>query len=182
MIFKNRELSEKFDIEFQKWKRWSREFLPSEKIRALSKGYAREYSPNEAFIVYLGGHLVGALDFSIPDAKKIIKDLTPFFYSKGLFPEVKNFRPTKKDELVKKRWKITIYPDDQLGFDYTARGHIDEKTITYKGEGVHQEIFVEEHISTLKPGESKKTNLSKGKLLDISFLLTSFQLKLEDRI
>jgi hypothetical protein len=175
-------LSEKFDIEFQKWKRWSREFLPPEKIRSLAKGYAREYSQNEAFIVLLGGHLVSALDFSIPDAKKIIEDLTPFFNSKGLFPSVKNFRPAKKDKLVK-GWKVTIYPDDQLGFDYTARGHIDEKTITYKGESVHQEIFVEENITTaLKLGESKKTNLSKGKLLDISFLLTSFQLKLEGRI
>lgn len=181
MVLKNRELSRIFNIEFQKWKRWSREFLPPEKIRALPKGYAREYSRNEAFIVYLGGHLVGALDFSIPDAKKIIEDLTPFFDSKGLFPKVKNFKPTKKDKLVK-GWKITIYPDDQLGFDYTARGHIDEKTIKYKGEGVQQEIFVEEHISILKPGEFKKTNLSEGKLLDISFLLTSFQLKLEGKI
>ena len=181
MALKNRELSETFNIEFQKWKRWSREFLPSEKIRALGKGYAREYSHNEAFIVYLGGHLVSALDFSIPDAKKIIEDLTPFFDSKGLFPKAKNFRPTKRDKLVK-GWKINIYPNDQLGFDYIARGHIDEKTIKYKGEGVHQEIFVEERISILKPGELEKTNLSKGKLLDISFLLTSFQLKLEGEI
>ena len=64
-----------FNINLAKWKRWSREFLPPDPLGGLQSGYARQYSPDEAFTVFLGGHLVGDLKFSISETKQILVDL-----------------------------------------------------------------------------------------------------------
>ena len=74
----NRELSEYLDIRLSKWKRWSREFLPPDPLGGLQSGYARQYTIAQAFKVFLGGHLVAHLHFSIPEAKKIIEELKPW--------------------------------------------------------------------------------------------------------
>jgi hypothetical protein len=71
----SRELSHLFQIPLNRWKRWSREFLPPDPLGGLQSGYARQFSTREAFIVYLGGFLVAGLGFSIPQARRIIKDL-----------------------------------------------------------------------------------------------------------
>ena len=74
----NRELSEKLGIKLSKWKRWSREFLPPDPLGGLQSGYARQYTLDQAFIVFLGGHLVADLHFSIPETKQIIEELGPW--------------------------------------------------------------------------------------------------------
>ena len=71
----NKEISQIFSINLAKWKRWSREFLPPDPLGGLQSGYARQYNLDEAFTVYLGGHLVGGLKFTIPEAKQILYDL-----------------------------------------------------------------------------------------------------------
>ena len=65
-FFTNRELSDKLGIKLAKWKRWSREFLPPDPLGGMQSGYARQYNPDQAFTVFLGGHLVADLKFSIP--------------------------------------------------------------------------------------------------------------------
>jgi hypothetical protein len=71
----SRELAHLLQIPLNRWKRWSREFLPPDPLGGLQSGYARQFSTREAFIVYLGGFLVAGLGFSIPQARQIIKDL-----------------------------------------------------------------------------------------------------------
>ncbi len=71
-FYTNQELSKKFNVNLARWKRWSREFLPPDPLGGLQSGYARQYNPDEAFTVVLGGHLVGDLKFSIPEAKQIL--------------------------------------------------------------------------------------------------------------
>jgi hypothetical protein len=77
-FYLNRELSEKLDIRLSKWKRWSREFLPPDPLGGMQSGYARQYTIDQAFTVFLGGHLVADLHFSIPEAKQIGKELSPW--------------------------------------------------------------------------------------------------------
>lgn len=74
-FYLSRELSTYFGFKLTRWKRWAREFLPPDPLGGLQSGYARQYSPIEAFQVYLGGHLVSELKYSIPQAKIIVKDL-----------------------------------------------------------------------------------------------------------
>ena len=73
-FFTNRELSERLGIKLAKWKRWSREFLPPDPLGGMQSGYARQYNPDQAFTVFLGGHLVADLKFTIPEANQIIQD------------------------------------------------------------------------------------------------------------
>ena len=75
-FYSSRELSRQLKIPLNRWKRWSREFLPPDPLGGLQSGYARQFSPREAFIVYLGGFLVSGLGFSIPQARQVLKELS----------------------------------------------------------------------------------------------------------
>jgi len=81
--FTSRELAERLNIKLAKWKRWSREFLPADPLGGMQSGYARQYSPDDAFNLYLAGHLVAGLKFSIPAARKILKDLDTLLSTLG---------------------------------------------------------------------------------------------------
>ncbi len=74
-FYSSRELSRLLSIPLNRWKRWSREFLPPDPLGGLQSGYARQFSPSEAFSVYLGGFLVAGLGFSIPQARQVLKEL-----------------------------------------------------------------------------------------------------------
>lgn len=74
-FYTNKQLSQAFQINLAKWKRWSREFLPPDPLGGLQSGFARQYNLDEAFAVFLGGHLVGDLKYTIPESRQILKDL-----------------------------------------------------------------------------------------------------------
>jgi hypothetical protein len=82
-FYTNRELAGCFGINLAKWKRWSREFLPPDPLAGKQAGYARQYYFNEAFTVFLGGHLVGKLDFSVPQAREILHDVEKWLNARG---------------------------------------------------------------------------------------------------
>lgn len=94
MAVKSSELAEKFD-EYNALtiKRWIREFLPPDPAAGRQSGYTRQLTLDEAFTVYLGGHLVRTLKFKIQEARQIISDLEGFLLEKGLMPS------TYKEEL-----------------------------------------------------------------------------------
>lgn len=83
--FQNRELSTRLGIKLCKWKRWSREFLPPDPLGGMQSGYARQYSLDDAFNVYMGGYLVAELKFSIPEARQVLSDLREWMLSHGFF-------------------------------------------------------------------------------------------------
>ncbi|MCP4744631.1 MAG: hypothetical protein GY874_00585 [Desulfobacteraceae bacterium] len=62
-----------------------REFLPPDPLGGLQSGYARQLSLKDAFYVFLGGVLVGSLKFTIPEARRILNDITPWLKATGLF-------------------------------------------------------------------------------------------------
>ncbi len=83
-FYSSRDLSRMLRIPLNRWKRWSREFLPPDPLGGLQSGYARQFSPREAFLVYLGGFLVSGLGFSIPQARQVIEDLSGWMKGKIL--------------------------------------------------------------------------------------------------
>jgi hypothetical protein len=84
LYFTNRELAAGLEVGLARWKRWSREFLPPDPLGGLQSGYARQYSIDQAFTVYLGGHLVAELKFGIAAARQIVADLHPWFSEAGV--------------------------------------------------------------------------------------------------
>ena len=85
MFYKSKDLSHRLKINLAKWKRWVREFLPPDPLGGLQSGYARQLNLREVFKVYLGGHLVSTLKFSVPQAKLILSDLGPWLRKNGFF-------------------------------------------------------------------------------------------------
>jgi len=88
--FTSRELSLKFNLNLAKWKRWSRAFLPPDPLGGLQSGYARQYSIDQAFCVYLGGVLVSELKFTLPEAGQILDDLKSWLGAAGIYLNAKS--------------------------------------------------------------------------------------------
>jgi hypothetical protein len=159
--FTNRKLAERLGINLAKWKRWSREFLPPDPLGGLQSGYARQYRPDEAFTVYLGGHLVANGKFSIPEAKQIVKDLNEWLADNGfhfdvnatgLAAEASDGSPQKVVIFILKRG------DGDGGiaeFSYIVRGIIAQKAVAGKDRHMVQALYTETFI-----------NAAEGTLLD----------------
>ncbi|MCG6894548.1 MAG: MerR family transcriptional regulator [Desulfobacteraceae bacterium] len=81
--YTNRQLSESFGVNLAKWKRWSREFLAPDPLGGLQSGYARQYSPDDAFQLFLAGYLVSSAGFTIPDTRQVLQDLRPLMEASG---------------------------------------------------------------------------------------------------
>jgi hypothetical protein len=150
-FFSNRELSRRLHINLARWKRWSREFLPPDPLGGFQSGYARQYSRNDAFTVYLGGFMVRDLNYTIPEAKKILFDLTePLF-------DLEFMEPYNSDSLSKrcrapynevKAYHIFIEKLNErsqgnFAFKYRVRGLLSEETIHMQTCWVYQSRYVE---------------------------------------
>jgi len=147
--YTNRELSDKFCINLAKLKRWSREFLTPDPLGGMQSGYPRQYTTDDAFILFLSGHLVGGLNISIPFTKQIIKDLKDWFDRNGFM-----FNPTSGscaghgiENLISEQI-ITIFPGkNDNAFNYHIRGVITKRPVNHHGFDVIEERYVETWIS-----------------------------------
>ncbi|TES89588.1 MAG: hypothetical protein E3J94_06265 [Desulfobacteraceae bacterium] len=181
-FFTNREVSHRLDINLAKWKRWSREFLPPDPLGGMQSGFARQYSPDGAFKVYFGGHLVADLKFTIPEAKQIVEDLHGWFAEKGFYFDVKGNATLNKgvDQLVK-RYIIYIMRekriDNNFEFIYNVRGIISNEPANYKGFEITKELYVETSIG-LQPEKVSTIDLNIVKTLNITDVLNNFVVRL----
>ena len=154
-FFSNRELSAGLSIPLARWKRWSREFLPPDPLGGLQSGVARQFSVDEALIVFLGGHLVAELKTSVPDARQILKDLKPCLRDIGLFANSRiheRFSAGAADPI--NFYTIFIYrertePGLAARFTYMLRGEISRTSQDHGGRTVYLERYIEERIPLL---------------------------------
>lgn len=181
-FFTNREVSNRLDINLSKWKRWSREFLPPDPLGGMQSGFARQYSPDGAFTVYFGGHLVADLKFTIPEAKQIVKDLHSWFAEKGFYFDARSNATvnTGVGQLVKK-YIIFIErgkdPDNTISFIYTIRGIISDEPVNYKGFEIMKELYMEKTIG-LQTKKMSAVDMNIVKTLNITDVLNNFVVRL----
>jgi hypothetical protein len=177
-FFTNRELSDRLGIKLSKWKRWSREFLSPDPLGGMQSGYARQYHPDQAFTVFLGGHLVADLKFSIPEANQIILDLNKWLSEKGFFfdPRGHSVFANSLDALIKK-YIIFIRrekgPDKRFQFIYTARGVISNEPVQYKGFEIMKKLYVETSVNQ-GPEKLSEKDMNVVKTLYITGMLGDF--------
>jgi hypothetical protein len=178
-FYTNRELSLNLQINLAKWKRWSREFLPPDPLGGMQSGYARQYSPAQAFKVYLGGYLVSQLRFTIPESKAILKDLKEWLADKGFSLDF-NDKSVSQEGLDAKIIKYIIFiqkhsdaVENKIDFFYTARGIISIRPIIYQGFEIMQERYVETAIGS-PPGNPSELDDVIVKTLDISSVSENF--------
>ena len=181
-FFTNREVSNRLDINLSKWKRWSREFLPPDPLGGMQSGFARQYSPDGAFTVYFGGHLVADLKFTIPEAKQIVKDLHSWFAEKGFYFDARSNATvnTGVGQLVKK-YIIFIErgkdPDNTISFIYTIRGIISIEPVNYKGFEIMKELYMEKTIG-LQTKKMSAVDMNIVKTVNITDVLNNFVVRL----
>jgi hypothetical protein len=172
IFFQSRELAAKLDINLAKWKRWVREFLPPDPLGGLQSGYARQFSQKSAFRVYLGGYLVAALKFSIPEAVRILDDLDAWLRTNGFFA----LHPHKAH--VKNAaagcW-IYIYSVDHQHFGYSIRSIVAQPTLGADG------LFQEKYSRTLFNATDDPLStrqVESARILEVSALYQNFMRKL----
>ncbi|ACL05866.1 hypothetical protein Dalk_4184 [Desulfatibacillum aliphaticivorans] len=130
MKLTNSMLAEKLDIPISKIRRWTKEFLPPDPIATRRSGYAREFSVNDGFIVFIGGHLVSKLSFSFIQAKEIIKALRPWLEGIGLVPEIPGKAKRRGiDKEITCDYEVEIKPppvDIEEKWSFVVSGIIDD--------------------------------------------------------
>jgi hypothetical protein len=177
-FFTNRELSKRLGINLAKWKRWSREFLPPDPLGGMQSGYARQYHPDQAFTVFLGGHLVADLKFSIPEARQLMQDLRPWMSDKGFFFEPKGYAVSDNgvDALVQ-RYIISIRLEKGMENHFksicTARGIISNEPVLHKGFDIMEKLYVETSINP-RAEKIAEEDMNVVKTLNISGILNVF--------
>jgi hypothetical protein len=181
-FFTNREASNRLDINLSKWKRWSREFLPPDPLGGMQSGFARQYSPDGAFTVYFGGHLVADLKFTIPEAKKIVKDLHSWFSEKGFYFDARS-NATVNTGVGQRVKKYIIFierekdPDNTISFSYTIRGIISNEPVNYNGFEIMEERYTET-IMGLQTKKMSAVDVNIVKTVNVTDVLNNFVLRL----
>ena len=177
--YTNRELADRLDINLAKWKRWSREFLPPDPLGGMQSGVTRQYSIDDAVKVYLGGHLVSAIKFTVPEAKKILHDLHEWLVAVGIYQNSgRDLENNTETATAVNRYIIFIQPQplvsgQSIDFLYSIRGIISETVVRQKGILVRQE----QYIQTLIPPQQNERAVSDWagvKVLNITAVLQKF--------
>lgn len=183
-FFTNQELSHNLGINLARWKRWSREFLPPDPLGGLQSGYARQYTADQAFTVYLGGYLVGDLKFSIPEARLILLDLNSWLVEQQFYSDyTRNDRSTRDRDQNIDDYQIAVcrsadVDSEGSGFFYITKGVIADEVEHANGIRVRQERFVESVIPTGKMAASIK-RAAGYRVLNISVLRNRFLTSLD---
>ena len=175
----NRELSQAFSINLARWKRWSREFLPPDPLGGLQSGYARQYNLDEAFTVFLGGHLVGVLKFTIPESRQVLHDLHQwlvdhdfyFYFSGTASHEKKPFHQVQSYRIA--IISTDISNDNRVGLVYRVKATFTIESIDFKGLKMSQERFLESPVG-LRDHRSAQLNTQSYRILNISALRNTF--------
>ncbi len=146
--YAGRELSEKLEINLAKWKRWSREFLPPDPLGGFQSGYARQYTVDDVFWVFLGGHLVNNMNLSIPESKMVLKDLRPWLNDHGFMSRAGSTNPNDvKTEPFIEEYVIEVTRNVQKRiFCYHIRGIVSRETVEIDGTGLIQERYTEQYF------------------------------------
>jgi len=178
-FYTNKDLSKRLGINLAKWKRWSREFLPPDPLGGMQSGYARQYHPDQAFTVFLGGHLVADLKFSIPEARHIMQDLKSWLSDKGFFFVPNGYVVSDKgvSALVQK-YIIFIRCEkrtqNRFKFIYTVRGIISNEPVLHKGFDVMKKLYVETSVNGGAEKVTTEGNMNVVKTLNITGILNVF--------
>lgn len=170
-IFQSRELARRLDINLARWKRWSREFLPPDPLAGIQSGYARQYYLDDAFRVYLGGYLVAHLHLAVPEARRVLADLTPWMKAEGLCfdlrGQLKNGQGASVCEILLRK-----VPG---GFAYRVRRRLDRRLGDPGPPETWEEQWSEAVIETASGTEPPADGDAWCRTIRISGLLDEFQ-------
>lgn len=174
IYFKSKYLSDRLGINLAKWKRWAREFLDPDPLGGYQSGFARHFSFKESFRVFLGGHLVGRLNFTIPQARQILSDLHPWLKKNQLYAwPIPNHHKTNRLHRC-----IYIYEIcEGKGYGYAVRAVISQAT--HRSDGLLEEVYALELIG-LSQEKFAAGGFTHARLIDVDALHRHFLKQVEE--
>ncbi len=156
--YNNREVSQILDIKLSRWKRWSREFLAPDPLGGIQSGYARQLTIDDAFTVYLGGHLVSELKYGIQSAKQILGDLHLWLGAGGFYKTPIYRSADEHNDHKVLAYQIYIEARGPLFFGYTIRGIMEERVASAQVGCMRTVRYWEQVLGTNKaPGSDQVT-------------------------
>lgn len=173
-LYNSRQIARRLDINLSRWKRWSREFLPPDPLAGMQSGYTRQYYLDDAFQVYLGGHLVARLHFSVPEARRVLADLTPWMKAEGLrFDLLGRMSNGSATTGADQTLRIRIYRSSD-GFVYRMRQRLQRRRIDGGGQTVWEERWAE---ATIGGEGGENLDETRCRTLRLSALIAGFRSK-----
>jgi hypothetical protein len=170
MAIGSRQLAEKFEVNHQTLKRWARAFLPPDPIAGRQCGKERQFELDDAFTLFLAGHLVSILKFSMEETRRILKDIVGWLKSKNIHPYA--------DTKTIGNYEIQIMPcfNPEGFFVYEAIRWIDTRqTGEEDGATVYRITCSKERISVPERGNIVHYNGLSLRLLQVTSLIIEFR-------
>ena len=178
-LISNMAFSESFKSPLTKVRRWTKEFLPPDMAAKRQAGIARMMTPNQAFRVFLGGHLVEVLGFKFSEARKILDGLQPWMNRLALWPDLPTEAQLSPTDKLIKNFSVRIFQVEKGDFYLRAIGKIRERKVETGKDGDRSlwgfERYTEYSIS--KPERAfldLDPILLRSKILEIDHLLHNF--------
>jgi len=147
--FTSRELAEELDVKVHRLKRWARDLLGVDESAGMRMGYSREFSPNEAFFLWMARTMIQHLQIPIKEVSQILKDLEPWLQEKRLLPETPRDLKTDPEEPVQwTNWVVEIvnevgeyYCQAKGLIDRSSEGGIVTERYTLERIGQHPQLY-----------------------------------------
>ncbi len=176
--YTSQELSKKLSINLAKWKRWAREFLPPDPLGGFQSGYARQYTREEAFIVFLGGYAVSDLSVPIPETKKLLKDLQAWLEKNSVLQGRNG--DTENPSVLEH--VIILFRDTSKNIIFYHIHHVmSRRNIEKNGISFTEKRYFDEVVRCAPPGVAKNSATS-ARVLYLTRIYKEFVEKLESHI
>jgi hypothetical protein len=119
----SKEYAEKTGVTLTTVKRWGREFLPPITEIDRAGKQVKVWTDDEAFKIYLGGHMVSELGFSVSETRIAINELWSWLKEHGLTPNLDGFYPSKEDFIIQE-YELFAKPTNLRdgSYNYTLNG------------------------------------------------------------
>ncbi len=138
----------------------------------MRSGQTRFFSPNQAFEVFLGAHLVSFLKFSIPEAREIIGGLRQWIRKNGIYPEASDANP----EALRRRQQlqVVIHQKEDGTFCCESKHTVSVKPTMGRGTNVIEEVYEQEWIAGATVEDMLRIGFVYFRVLEISKVRDSF--------
>ena len=145
MAIRSKDLAEAFGIGIPTWKRWAKEFLgpgPGKHKR----GQARQYTPEDALKIYLGGLLVSDHGLAVHEARRALRTLWPWIKAQGYLKKVTEGRFEHEPSEIK-TWDILIQRKKDGKVQLLAKAILDSTSEKRGNRIITHETFFYEPIT-----------------------------------
>jgi hypothetical protein len=125
----NKKMSEALDIPLYKIRRWTKELLPPDPKATRRSGYAREFTINDGFFVYLGGFFV-LRGYVFYEVRNILEPLKPYLLMAGLVPDIPIYAKREGIEIkMNQSQELEIYEFNEKPGEFyiTCKGQINRE-------------------------------------------------------